>query len=344
MFKIEAFYENKTAASTTFRMNLRLLPSYTTERYYVLSEIEDRAAFEPIYSNAGRCSGLEAQIFCNLRHHSHSSNVNACITDLEEAEIANIRAKQTLIAGREVCDAFYLLWDLRTESNKSDSLFMDDVRKLLPKISELNTVIMSTICSIEIVITSSADWELHGLEKRVFDMITWMKDLCGFGCIYVGICDSVGGTPALEAILDYSKMIEDHNLQSALLESELRMLRVVVIDTSELLGHDPSREPDAVSGVYQAEYVLANSKYITQDLSKTSTESTEQDSSNENTTISAWATSVGLDHQKICRDSDGQRGTSIGVMKSDFKRSLTSLFLFVLACIAAYLFQLYRTK
>lgn len=29
-------------------MNLNLLPTYTTERYYILSEIEDRAVFEPV--------------------------------------------------------------------------------------------------------------------------------------------------------------------------------------------------------------------------------------------------------------------------------------------------------
>jgi hypothetical protein len=42
-------------------MNLRLLPSYTTERYYILSEIEDRAAFEALDIDAGICLRLMAQ-------------------------------------------------------------------------------------------------------------------------------------------------------------------------------------------------------------------------------------------------------------------------------------------
>jgi hypothetical protein len=262
----------------------------------------------------------------------------------EEEEIANKRAKEILKGDRKVCDAFYLLWDLRDETKKTDGLFMDDVKRISLKIGELNTILEWSMCCIEIVINSAADWEALGLEKRVFDMTTWMKDFCGFGCIYIGICDSVGGAPALEAILDYSKMIEDHNLHSALIISELRVLRVVVLNMSELLGHDPTREPDAVSGVYQAEYIMANSKYAEQDLSRTSTEPTNKCLYNENTTVSAWADSVGLDHQKIIRDCNGQRGTNIGEMKFDVKRSSTSLFLFVLACIAAYIFQLLRTK
>jgi hypothetical protein len=262
----------------------------------------------------------------------------------EEEEIANKRAKEILKGDRKVCDAFYLLWDLRDETKKTDGLFMDDVKRISLKIGELNTILEWSMCCIEIVINSAADWEALGLEKRVFDMTTWMKDFCGFGCIYIGICDSVGGAPALEAILDYSKMIEDHNLHSALIISELRVLRVVVLNMSELLGHDPTREPDAVSGVYQAEYIMANSKYAEQDLSRTSTEPTNKCLYNENTTVSAWADSVGLDHQKIVRDCNGQRGTNIGEMKFDVKRSSTSLFLFALACIAAYIFQLLRTK
>jgi hypothetical protein len=46
---------------TITMMNLRLLPSYTTERYYILSEIEDRAAFEALDTDAGICLGLITQ-------------------------------------------------------------------------------------------------------------------------------------------------------------------------------------------------------------------------------------------------------------------------------------------
>jgi hypothetical protein len=37
-------------------MNSNLLPSYTTEKYYLLSEIEDRAIFEAVEKDAGKKS------------------------------------------------------------------------------------------------------------------------------------------------------------------------------------------------------------------------------------------------------------------------------------------------
>ena len=49
-------------------MNLRLLPSYTTERYYILSEIEDRANFEVVEMKEGSC--IIEQNVMNYRHHT----------------------------------------------------------------------------------------------------------------------------------------------------------------------------------------------------------------------------------------------------------------------------------
>ena len=97
------------------------------------------------------------------------------------------------------CDAFYLLWDLRDGSSKSDDSFKADVKKLLPKILELRSVLARSICCIEIVISSESSWTSRNLEKLVHDTIKWIDKSCEFGCVYVGICDSVGGAPALEA-------------------------------------------------------------------------------------------------------------------------------------------------
>ena len=49
-------------------MNLRLLPSYTTERYYILSEIEDRANFELLEMKEGSC--ITEQNVMNSYHHT----------------------------------------------------------------------------------------------------------------------------------------------------------------------------------------------------------------------------------------------------------------------------------
>jgi hypothetical protein len=259
------------------------------------------------------------------------------------------------------CDAFYLLWDLRDDSSKSSDSFMADVRKLLPKLLELKSVLERSICCIEVVISNKSSWQSRGLEKVVHDMIKWMDTSCQFGCIYIGICDSVGGAPALEAILDYAKIIEDHNLHSSLILSKIIKLRVIALSATELLGHDPSREPDAVSGVYQAEYIHARTHDTTHDTAATIMNSNQRDNTanddgirgvingdtgvtqgifSDDLTLSQWAETVGLEHSKIPRDSNGQRGSNVKDMKGDSCRSAISLVVVVSVCVVAYLFQL----
>ena len=257
---------------------------------------------------------------------------------------------RTAVKDRKICDAFYLLWDLRAEPEEKDRLFMEDVLRIAAKMGELNTVPEEALCCIEIVITNESQWKSDGMEKLVYDMIIWMKSKCGFGCIYVGICDSVGGAPALEALLDFSKIIEDHNLHSALLLSELRVLRVVSINMQELLGHDPSREPDAVSNVYQAEYVLSSSSAVSNlktslpsseggDIKSPSAEDVGLSTKNDNSTLSEWAESIGLEHTKIIRDENGQRGSKVAMMKNNSTNSLSSLFIILFIALIAYLFK-----
>ena len=185
---------------------------------------------------------------------------------------------------------------------------------------------------------------MNGVKKRIFNIVNWIRDTHSFGCIYVGICDSVGGAPALEAILDYAKIIEDHNF-ATLLSSEVLTLRVVAVNRQmqEFLGHDPTREPDAVSGVYQAECIfnMAPVRGQRSDQPDSSSSSLACCSLNKNTTISEWAADRGLDHRKVVRDSNGQRGTAVGNMTGNTASSRISLFIFIIACVVAYMYQTY---
>lgn len=187
---------------------------------------------------------------------------------------------------------------------------------------------------------------MNGIKERVLNIVNWISGNHSFGCIYVGICDSVGGAPALEAILDYSKIIEDHNLTSSLLLSELLTLRVLAVSgqTEDFLGHDPTREPDAVSGVYQAEYIFNTTKGNKSDQHDSSSCSSSYCPLSENSTVSEWAESRGLEHRKVVRDSNGQRGNDIINMKGDFTSRTTSLLIFIFACFIAYLYQTYKDK
>ena len=266
---------------------------------------------------------------------------------------------------KEVCDAFYLLWDLRASSIESDDVFKMKIKKLLPMIAELGINLKNTILSIEIVIDSITEWTANKLDSKVFDMTNWINETCPFGCTYTGICDSVGGAPALEAILDYSKMIEDHNLHSVMVSSVMKTLRVTIVNLVELLGHDPSREPDAVSGVYQAEYVFCDIRKINaknDDKSKDNQENggnivvrenSENKNKKENATccsnhtnssISDWAKLNGMEHSMIKRDSNGQRGDNMNKMSKSTTANIFNFFLFILACFIACYYQVHYMK
>jgi hypothetical protein len=99
----------------------------------------------------------------------------------------------------------------------------------------------------------------------------------------------VAGTPGLEAILDFAKMIDDHNLYEASLMSDVLILRVKAINNEQFLGHDPSREPDAENNVYQSEMIFINNGII---LDKNTVEDSR-------ISISYWATTLGLEHTKV---------------------------------------------
>lgn len=195
---------------------------------------------------------------------------------------------ESLYEDKEVYDAYYFLWDLRTESNKTDEMFKQDINRLIPVIKDLPTILDKSVLSIEIIINQYKDPK--DFREHILTVINWVRKTYSFGCIYVGICDSVAGTPALEAILDFAKMIDDHNLYEASLMSDVLILRVKAINNEQFLGHDPSREPDAENNVYQSEMIFINNDMIFD-------KNTVEDS---RISISYWASTLGLEHTKVC--------------------------------------------
>ena len=246
-----------------------------------------------------------------------------------------------------ICNAFYSLWDLRADSNKSDELYKGSFKDLNSTVADLCIDRQSSICCIEVVVDQFTDSMINGIKKRIFDVVNWIRDTHSFGCIYVGICDSVGGAPALEAILDYANMIEDHNF-TIILSSKVVTLRVVAVNSrmQDFLGHDPTREPDAVSGVYQAECIfnLAPVRGKRNDQLDNCSSGLACSSLCRNSTISEWAADRGFDHRKVIRDSNGQRGTAVGDMTGNTASSRISLFMFIVACVIAYMYQTYVNK
>ena len=214
---------------------MTLLPNYTTERYYLLSEIEQRASFEYLINED---ENTEINLPSKPKNHRH--------------------------------DAFYLLWDMRACSTQTVAGFRQSATKLLEgKHRELvsENRLTSSLLAIEILVDKKEDGVMNNNIDMVRDLLQenmdWIKENHRIGCVYMGVADNSAGSPALEAISDYATIIDNHYeaLSSTGVVSVAHAVvgphvRVMAIRDGHMLGHDPTRDPDAASNVYQAECIF----------------------------------------------------------------------------------------
>lgn len=219
---------------------MTILPSYTSERYYLLSEIEQRATF----------------LFLVEKEQ-----------DTPTSTPPSPHAPQSQSSDGTKHDAFYLLWDLRATSVQTVEQFRSDVTQLLVgnhrNLSTAPDRLPSSLLAIEVVVDKKVD----GVANNHIDVVrecisennSWIRDNHRIGCVYVGIADNAAGAPALEAIMDYAIILDNHyTLSVPTSSSETGLpLRVVGTRQGHMLGHDPTRDPDAASDVYQAECIFS---------------------------------------------------------------------------------------
>ena len=210
-------------------MQMTVLPNYTTERYYLLSEIEQRATFEYLI-NEDESTEINQQSKPNTHRH----------------------------------DAFYLLCDMRATSTQTVAAFRQSTTKLLEgKHREIGSEnrLSSSLLAIETLVDKKEDGVMNNnidvVRDRLQENMDWIKDNHRIGCVYMGVADNPAGSPALEAISDYATIIDNH--YEALAGTGTAVgpyVRVMAIRDGHMLGHDPSRDPDAASNVYQAECIF----------------------------------------------------------------------------------------
>jgi hypothetical protein len=116
--------------------------------------------------------------------YKHLLLIDAAVPDTAVPE--DITAvPEDIYKDKEVYDAFYLLWDLRTESNKTDEMFKQDINRLIPVIKDVPTVLDKSMLSIEIIINQNKDPK--DFRDNILSVINWIRKTYSFGCIYIGI-------------------------------------------------------------------------------------------------------------------------------------------------------------
>lgn len=187
-------------------MKVHTLPDYSAERYYLLSEIEQKANF----------------IFLD--------------------EVENEQQKQVDLP----LVVYYVRWRPLIDE---DSVVRDRIQDLVrqasrKKDSKEEQAAGETLLIIEAYISHKDKWNT-ALQLHIDKMYVEISTFFGTKYVIVGVTDSIGGTPALEKC---------HDLLESVLPGYEVMTYVadfVVARRVELLGHDPTSEPDAQSGIFQ---------------------------------------------------------------------------------------------
>lgn len=236
-----------TLCSSGGSVHLTPLPGYTTERYYLLSEIEQRIGVDNFI-----CQDE------NLILKDDSSEISE-LSAVKYADMMN-RIPQSSIR------MFYVIWNCKVD--KDGSGFKLQVLSLLKGVcvQSGDGLLPTAQLAVEVLVSSSFN-PVNGTSSTEYAVVGavmhWIVDTFShiFGYVVFGVADDPAGTPALEAVLNTLQHVDcaitDDN--SSIPPFEYRHHKPSTITSvlitparQHLLGHDVLREPDAKSGVRQS--------------------------------------------------------------------------------------------
>lgn len=181
-------------------MHIQKLATYSSERYYLLSEIEQRAEF--LFIDEPDSKEKECQSTQNPR-----------------------------------INTVYMLWDA-----KDDVLLLkNNIKKILELFPCCQSRCMVTV---DCLVTSERDFDTV-VKDQIEELFAWAKNHYPDIFIFVGVADKPSGTPGLEKLEDFMK----NAVEAA--PGVTGNFRVIGMTRRDCLGHDPDREPDADSDVFQ---------------------------------------------------------------------------------------------
>lgn len=212
------------------KIKLTILPNYSTERFYLLSELEEIClSMTSIYNeeeNENNSTIIETEKYWNNIKLKDNENVLIYVLWREESGIDKLINSIELVLG--------------------GLSFNEELRK-----KEIKRII-----AVEILLSNQGSWsnELHSFLSETLNHIS----LKYYAIHYIfGIADNFA-TPALEALLKIA-------LQ---LKKDEQICRMIVAKSDDYLGHNKNAEPDAISGVFQCLLQLNNSKIISSEKRK----------------------------------------------------------------------------
>lgn len=186
-------------------MHIRKLQSYSSERYYLLSEIEQSVHF----------------VF------------------LDEPES---KSSEQVSTQNPLIDVIYLLW----KSEDGWEILKSNIQKILDRHP---SCLSRCLIVVECLSRNEEEFETD-VKDQLERIFKWADKAFPDSPLFVGVSDKASGTPGLEKVEEFIKF----TVASA--PTAAGSIRLIGITRQECLGHDPVREPDADSGLFQ---VLVNS-------------------------------------------------------------------------------------
>ena len=227
-----------TMSLTGTKLAQQVLPEYTTERYYVLSEIEQAARFES--AEGGDTEGGEETVEEGEKKHFYYM-----LWNLHTDGITKFQEDVTALCGHLRIEGRSNNDSAGVPENEDEPFFAKAKTFLSVEVVMSRDAQTQLAQALDIVSSSSPgsakkDLGPHPLQQaHEFLRQNFALDMVAFG-----VCDKLAGTPAIELL---QQMV---CLTYADLPPTAKLLHALTIDT--YLGHDAEREPDAESGATQS--------------------------------------------------------------------------------------------
>ena len=193
------------------------LPNYTTERYYLLSELEQRVSFSHVFDGDGAC---ESESACESELYYALWDVSDGLDVLKDGLKKLVSSSKNIIRGKT-----------KQSNGNGESTIWNDVKRTLSI-----EVLISKTLQDSFENTTDTDTDENEQEQHIVrQAYKWIRDSLGDKVSYVvfGFSDKVSGTPALEAALDCVMHVGSESQSSSRPKYVVRTLT-----TECCLGHD----------------------------------------------------------------------------------------------------------
>jgi hypothetical protein len=202
-------------------MKIEILPSYSAEKYYLLSELEQK------------CHFIYTEEYTGQRKSENNDS-----------------QRKTILKEDSILTFFYFLFSSFTTNENDSTHILQNAVQLFNVLSEDACFDpSSSVIVIDLLLVTTADFYDVTFRSRLTSLSDTLKKETGIGLIIIAISDSKGALPGLEKIYDLIERL----LPGYSSSSPQQIATIVTPSPSTLLGHDPdSDSTDAVNDIFQA--------------------------------------------------------------------------------------------